>query len=139
MKILQQKQQDPAADLIRALARVGALPAVEFVGLESYGDSLESSGAVHISGRIPPVAGRHVLLVDDILDTGHTLKEGRRLLEEQGARRVRLATLLDKPARREVDVTLDFCGFDVPDRFVVGYGLDARGAYRGLPCVAALG
>jgi hypoxanthine phosphoribosyltransferase len=105
----------------------------------SYGASTTSSGRVRI--RRPwqlPLKGRHVLLVDDILDTGRTLKRIRdRILREKPAS-LRLCVLLDKSTRREVELQADFVGFEIPDQFVVGYGLDFAERYRNLPYIAVL-
>jgi hypoxanthine phosphoribosyltransferase len=105
----------------------------------SYGDGTTSNGRVRI--RRPwqlPLRGKHVLLVDDILDTGRTLKRIRdRILREKPAS-LRLCVLLDKPTRREVALEADFVGFEIPDRFVVGYGLDFAERYRNLPYIAVL-
>jgi hypoxanthine phosphoribosyltransferase len=87
---------------------------------------------------IPDIFGRDVLLVDDIFDTGHTLLEVISLLDELGPKSIRSAVLLRKHGRQEVDVQPDFVAFEIPDQFVVGYGLDYRDAYRNLPYVAAL-
>jgi hypoxanthine phosphoribosyltransferase len=124
------------ADLVRALARAGATPSVEFMRLASYGQQKESSGEVLLLGDVPrDFGGRAVLLVDDIVDTGLSMDYGRRLLTERNAARVWTCALLDKPSRRKVDVTLDFVGFEIPDVFVVGYGIDYAEQYRYLPYI----
>jgi hypoxanthine phosphoribosyltransferase len=87
---------------------------------------------------VPEFAGRDVLLVEDIVDTGHTLAGLRQSMEDMGASAVRVAALLDKPSRREVDVEVDYTGVSVPDEFLVGYGLDYAGRYRYLPYVGVL-
>ncbi|MFW6108769.1 MAG: hypoxanthine phosphoribosyltransferase [bacterium] len=112
---------------------------VELLQAASYGDGTESGGSVTISryGQLA-VAGRHVLVVDDIVDTGRTLAAVRAMAEGMGPLSVRSCVLLDKPARREVDVAIDYRGFEVPDVFVVGYGLDHAGRYRDLPYIARL-
>jgi hypoxanthine phosphoribosyltransferase len=84
------------------------------------------------------VAGQHVLLVEDIVDTGLTLRYLLDLLQTQEPASLHVCTLLNKPSRRRVEVPLDFVGFEIPDRFVVGYGLDADQKYRGLPYVAVI-
>jgi hypoxanthine phosphoribosyltransferase len=125
-----------AADLLRAFDRRGARPGVDFLAVSSYGDGTESSGDVQF--RCPPkcpVEGRDVLLLDDILDTGRSLGVVKRWLERHGAARVRTCVLLDKPARRVAEMEVDFRGFEVPDRFLVGYGLDHAERYRHLPYV----
>lgn len=124
------------ADLVRALHRCEAAPRVEFMRLASYGQSRESSGEVLLLGDAPrDFEGRAVLLVDDIVDTGLSLSFGRRLLEERNASRVLTCALLDKPSRRKVEVAVDFVGFQIPDVFVVGYGIDYAERYRYLPFI----
>ena len=128
-----------AADLLRAFDREGAGPGIDFLAVSSYGDGTRSSGDVEF--RCPPkcsVEGRSVLLVDDILDTGRSLGAVKEWLEQQGAARVRTCVLLDKPTRRETAMEADYIGFEIPDRFVVGYGLDYAEQYRHLPYVGAL-
>lgn len=128
-----------AADLVRALDEAGATPPIDFMSVSSYGSGSVSSGAVVLETKPRlDVAERDVLLVDDILDTGRSLEAVSRWLREEGARRVRSCVLLDKPSRRIVDVTADFKGFEVPDRFLVGYGLDHDERYRHLPYVGVL-
>lgn len=125
-----------AADLARALARAGAAPQVDFLRISSYGSGTESSGTVQILDRLPEgLAGRPVLLVDDIADSGRTLAAVRTLLLEAGASEVRVCALLDKPSRRVVPVPVDFVGFTVDDVFVVGYGIDWAERFRHLPYV----
>lgn len=127
-----------AADLVRALDRLGSTPRVGFVRLSSYGLSRESSGEVKLIGEVPDVAGRHVLLVDDIVDTGRTQLFATKLLRERGAAGVSACVLVDKPSRREVDVTTHFVGFTVPDVFLVGYGIDYADLYRHLPYIGTI-
>ena len=124
------------ADLVRHL---GHEVTIELIEASSYGDGTESSGQVIIRryGRLD-VADRDVLLVDDIADTGRTLASVRRTLADMGARSVRTCVLLDKPCRRQVDVAVDYRGFEVGDDFVIGYGLDHAGCYRNLPYIARL-
>ncbi len=128
-----------AADLVRALDERGAAPPIDFISVSSYGSASESSGSVTLEAH-PRVdlAGKDVLLVDDILDTGRSLEAVTRWLRDQGARRVRACVLLDKPSRRVAEIAADFTGFEVPDRFVVGYGLDYDERYRHLPYVGVL-
>jgi hypoxanthine phosphoribosyltransferase len=126
------------ADLIRALDRAGCEPRVEFIRLRSYGLARETSGDVRLIGEMPEVAGRAVVLVDDIADTGLSLVHGRALLQEAGAAEVRTCALVDKPSRRKVDLQLDFVGFTVGDHFVVGYGIDYAERYRHLPYIGAI-
>lgn len=127
------------ADLARALANRGVSLIMDFVTLSSYGSGTASSGTVTLKHDLAlPVAGRHVLVVDDILDTGTTLQTLCRLLAERGAISIRTCVLVDKPAHHPVTVQADVVGFTVDDVFVVGYGLDHAGRYRHLPCLAAL-
>lgn len=124
------------ADLVRALDRQGAQPEVRFLQLASYGLGTVSSGEVQVVGSLAGrFEGRHVLVVDDIQDTGRTLAVATRILNDRGAAAVRSCALLDKPARREVDFQADFVGFAIPDVFVVGYGIDYAERYRHLPYV----
>ena len=128
-----------AADLVRALDEAGAAPPIDFMSVSSYGSGAESSGAVVLETKPRlEVAGKEVLLVDDILDTGRSLEAVSRWLREEGAARVRSCVLLDKPARRVVEIDADFRGFEVPDRFLVGYGLDHDERWRHLPYVGTL-
>jgi len=125
-----------AADLMRALSRLDCHPEVAFVTLSSYGDATVSSGTVRVVGELmAEVAGRRVLVVDDILDTRRTLKYARDLLIERGAAEVRLCVLLDKPVRGEVPLTPDYVGFTIGNHFVVGYGIDYAERYRDLPYI----
>ena len=127
-----------AADLIRALDRAGASPRVDFITLASYGAGTESHGEVELVRDISEeVAGRRVLLVDDIVDTGRTLKFAKEEMIRRGAE-VRTCLLLDKPARRAVGIEPDYVGFTIEDRFVVGYGLDLAHMYRGLPYIGVV-
>jgi len=122
-------------DLIRQLSRPLRL---DFMGVSSYGKGTESGDLVFTKELRLDVRGRDVLLVDDILDTGKTM---RRVLEKLcllGPRRVRTCVLLDKPTRRVEKVKADFVGFEIPDVFVVGYGLDFGEKYRNLPFVGVL-
>ncbi len=125
-----------AADLLRAFHRAGLLPEVDFMMLASYRDQTVSSGRVEVLRDIhTDVAGRDVLLIDDILESGRTLAFAKDLLAARGAARVFTAVLLDKPGHRAADISADFKGFDCPDKFVVGYGMDMAHAYRELPFV----
>jgi hypoxanthine phosphoribosyltransferase len=111
---------------------------VSFIRLSSYGKGKESSRLVRLTGDIPEIAGRNVLLVDDIVDTGRTQLFARNLLREHGAAQVWACALLEKPARREVEVTTEFIGFSIPDVFVVGYGIDHAEQHRHLPYIGAI-
>jgi hypoxanthine phosphoribosyltransferase len=111
---------------------------VAFVRCAAYGDRTESAGAALLQDLDEPLAGRHVLVVEDIVDSGVTLKALLEELARRGAASVKVAALLDKPSRRKVDVRADYVGFQVPDEWVVGYGLDYAQRYRNLPAVAVL-
>ena len=127
------------ADLIRALDGLGCAPRVEFLRLSSYGHARESSGEIKVIGDVPPgIAGRQVLVIDDIVDTGRTLAFAKALLLERGAARCWTCALIDKPSRREVDFAADLVGFTVGDVFVVGYGIDYAERYRHLPYIGAI-
>jgi hypoxanthine phosphoribosyltransferase len=125
-----------AADLLRSLS----IPAeLEFVRASSYPTGTSSSGRLKLAHMVEgTLVGRHVLLVEDIIDSGVTVEAVRRRIVRLGAASVRLAALLDRPARRQVEVRIDFTGFVIPDRFVIGYGLDYAGLYRELPHIYAL-
>ncbi|SLN18489.1 Hypoxanthine phosphoribosyltransferase [Pseudoruegeria aquimaris] len=121
------------ADLVRELD----LPVeVDFLEASSYGDGMESSREVRILKDLRgEIAGRDVLVVEDIVDTGFTLSHVIRLLQSREPRTMRTIALLDKPSRREVDVKADWTGFEIPDEFVVGYGIDYAQRNRNLPYI----
>jgi len=124
------------ADLVRALYRAGACPEIEFMRLSSYGLGKVSSGEVHLLGDVPTdLAGRRVLLVDDIVDTGRSIAYAATLLRQRGIGHLWTCALLDKPERREVEVQVDFVGFPIGDVFVAGYGIDYAEKYRYLPYI----
>jgi hypoxanthine phosphoribosyltransferase len=128
-----------AADLLRALHREGLTPQVEFMMLSSYGAGTVSSGTVRIIRDIDTdVAGRDVLIIDDILESGRTLAFAKALIQERGARKVDVAVLLEKPGKLKADIKADLVGFVCPDSFVVGYGMDAGHAWRELPFVGVM-
>jgi hypoxanthine phosphoribosyltransferase len=125
-----------AADLLR---RVPRPLEIECLNVASYHGGTESSGTVDFLDRhFPEVRGRHVLLLDDILDTGRTLHAVSHRLIEEGAAAVLTGVLLAKDKPRAVDVNADYVGFEIGDEFVVGYGLDYKGRYRNLPYVGVL-
>jgi hypoxanthine phosphoribosyltransferase len=109
------------------------------MGISSYGAGTESSGAVRILLDLKEsITDRHLLIVEDIIDSGRTLDYLRRNLLARSPASLRIVTLLDKPERREVDVQVDYTGFEIPNEFVVGYGLDFAEIYRNLPYIAIL-
>ena len=124
-----------AADLIRAMHDAGISPEVEFIFISSYGAGT-TAGQVRVLRDIDnDVTGRDILLIDDILESGKTLKFTRDLMLSRGARSVSIAVLLDKHTRRQTALDADFVGFECPDYFVVGYGMDVAHAFRELPFV----
>lgn len=125
-----------AADLARAMHRAKISPEMEFLHLSSYGSGTKSSGNVTVLRDVQSnVSERDVLLVDDILESGRTLHFARNRLLDRGANSVKVAALLDKPGYRVADIQADFIGFQCPDKFVVGYGMDIAHAYRQLPFI----
>jgi hypoxanthine phosphoribosyltransferase len=111
----------------------------DFMVLSSYGSGTRSSGVVKLASDLSmPVEDRHVIIVEDIIDTGRTISYLKRNLETRHPRSVRLCSLLDKIERREVEVDIDYPGFSIPNVYVVGYGLDHAGLYRNLPHLAVL-
>ena len=128
-----------AADLLRALHGAGLSPEVEFIQLSSYDSGRVSSGKVALVRDVESnVAGRDVLLIDDILESGRTIAFARDLMLKRGAARVAVAVLLEKPGKLAQPLKADHVGFVCPDLFVVGYGMDAAHAYRGLPFVGVV-
>ena len=122
-----------AGDLAK---RITCPVTIDFMSLSSYGAGTESSGVVSITKNLEePIQGKHVLIVEDIIDTGRTLKFLKDILAEQGAASIRIVTLLDKPERRVAPVDVEYTGFTVPDRFIIGYGLDLDQRYRNLPYI----
>lgn len=124
------------ADLMR---RIDLPLSVDFLAVSSYGAGTQSSGVVRILKDLDePIEGRHVLIVEDIVDSGRTLDYLLRMLRQRRPATLHVCTLLDKRERREIDVPIDYVGFDVPDAFVVGYGLDYAELYRQLPFIGVL-
>ncbi len=111
----------------------------DFMVVSSYGSGSVTSGEVKIGKDLSqPIEGKNILIVEDIIDTGHTLKNLKRLLETRNPKSIKIASLLDKPSRREVEMEGDYIGFKVPNEFVVGYGLDYDEKYRNLPDIGVL-
>ena len=124
------------ADLIRA---IDTPCEVEFLGVSSYGSGTTTSGAVEITRDLgKDIEGRHVIVVEDILDSGVTLSYLKKYLANRNPASIRICTLLDKPSRRQADITPDYVGFTCPDEFIVGFGLDYAERYRNLPFIAIL-
>ena len=124
------------SDLLRAID----IPlGIEFMAISSYGSSTRSSGEVRILKDLDvAIENRHIIVVEDIVDTGLTLSYLLANLKSRGAASVKLVALLDKSERREREVAIDYLGFEIPDHFVVGYGLDFAERYRNLPFIAVL-
>ena len=124
------------ADLVRAMP----IPlSIDLMEVSSYGTSTESSGQVRILKDLStPIEGREVIVVEDIIDTGLTLNYLLRYLHDKGPASIRICCLLDKPARRLAPIEIDYRGFTIADRFVIGYGLDYGERYRNLPYIGVL-
>jgi len=124
------------ADLIRVIP----LPlTVDFMTVSSYGEGTESSGNVKVVMDLDePVEGKDILMVEDIIDTGNTFNKVIGLIKYRRPRSLNICTFLSKPSRRVVDIPIDFCGMEIPDEFVCGYGLDFAQKYRNLPYVGIL-
>ena len=124
------------ADLLR---NVDVYCTMDFMSVSSYGDGVTSTGAVKINKDLSrDIAGRHVIILEDILDSGITLSYLKKYLSVRNPASISIVTLLDKPARRRADVQADYVGFEVEDAFVVGYGLDYAEEYRNLPYIGVL-
>lgn len=124
------------ADLVRA-AQIKS--EIEFIGVSSYNNGTKSSGVVQITRDLQKdITGRHIIVVEDILDSGNTLYFLKNYLTTKGAASITIVTLLDKPSRRTKAITADLSGFTVPDEFVVGYGLDYCQQYRNVPYIGVL-
>ena len=124
------------SDLVRAIN----LPVqLDFMIASSYGNSSETSGTVKILKDLDyDIEGKHVLIVEDIIDSGLTMNYLMKILQERKPASLKLCALLSKPSRRRVDVKIDYCGWEVPDAFLVGFGLDYAEKYRNLPCIGVL-
>lgn len=124
------------ADLVK---RIDVPMEMDFMATSSYGDSSKSSGVVRILKDLErPVERRHVVLVEDIVDTGLTLAYLKQVMLHRQAESVKIVSLFDKPEGRTTDIQADYVGFEVPNEFIVGYGLDYAEQYRNLPCVGIL-
>jgi hypoxanthine phosphoribosyltransferase len=124
------------ADLTRSLT---IRHAIDFMAVSSYGVSTRSTGVVAILKDLDrDITGRHILIVEDIIDTGHTLAYLLENIRLRSPASVRICTLLSKPSRREVDLQIDYIGFEIPNEFVIGYGLDYAEHYRGLRFIGVL-
>jgi len=122
------------------LARNLSIPvAIDFIQVASYGASTTSSGVIKIKKDIDlPIVGKEVLIVEDIVDYGYTMDYLLKFISHKKSKRVKICALLDKPSRRRVQVPIDYKGFTVPDKFIVGYGLDYSEKYRNLPFIGYL-
>ena len=121
------------------IKRMDIMAKLDFIDVSSYYGGTSSTGKVKLVQDLKSdVADRQIIIMEDIVDTGHTLKYLIDLLKERGAKSVKVCTLLDKPEGRQVDVKADYVGFNVPNEFLVGYGLDYKGYYRNLPYVGIL-
>lgn len=119
--------------------RISIPVTLDFMSVSSYGNDTKSSGVVKIIKDLDePLEGRDVIVVEDIVDSGRTLSYLLNILKERGPASMSLCTLLDKPDRRVVDVAVDYTGFEIPDYFVVGYGLDYAQRYRNLPYIGVV-
>jgi hypoxanthine phosphoribosyltransferase len=124
------------ADLVRAM---GPRATMDFIAVSSYGNEKRSTGEVRLLKDLDTgIEGRDVIIVEDIVDTGLTLTYLQDILRARGPRSLRTVCLLSKPSRRQVDVKVDYIGFEIEDHFVVGYGLDYAERYRNLPYIAIL-
>lgn len=128
-----------AADLTRALARLGRMVRFDALWLASYKDERQSSGRCEVRADLQrPIAGRIALVVDDVFDTGLSLSEAARLVRDSGARQVLTAVFARKPWPTQRAIEPDFVAWEAPPRFLVGYGMDVAGRMRGLPYVGAM-
>jgi len=124
------------ADLMR---KINIYCDIDFMAVSSYGNRSTTSGAVKINKDLSQdIEGRHVVIIEDILDSGVTLSYLKSYLMNRNPASISICTLLDKPARRKADIKADYFGFDIPDEFVVGYGLDYAERYRNLPFIGVL-
>lgn len=125
-----------AADLMRHITVPVKL---DFMQASSYGSGTASSGVINIKKDLDSdAAGKHILIIEDIIDSGNTLSKLKHILKERGPASVRICSLISKPSRREMNVEVEYIGRDIPDEFVVGYGLDFDERYRNLPYIGVL-
>lgn len=125
-----------AADLMRYITVPVKL---DFMQASSYGSGMESSGIINIKKDLEnDAAGKHILIIEDIIDSGNTLAKLKHILKDRGPASVKICSLLSKPSRREMEVEVEYIGRDIPDEFVVGYGLDFDEKYRNLPYIGIL-
>ncbi|MCR5033709.1 MAG: hypoxanthine phosphoribosyltransferase [Lachnospiraceae bacterium] len=119
--------------------RITVPVSIDFMSVSSYGSSTKSSGVVKIVKDLDePLTGKNVIVVEDIVDSGRTLSYLLDMLKDRGPASLKLCTMLDKPDRRVIDVNVDYTGFQIPDEFVVGYGLDYDQLYRNLPYIGVV-
>lgn len=119
--------------------RITVPVSLDFMSVSSYGSETKSSGVVKIIKDLDePIKGKNVLVIEDIVDSGRTLSYLMEMLKDRGPASLKLCTLLDKPDRRVIDVPVDYTGFEIPDEFVVGYGLDYDQRYRNLPYIGVI-
>lgn len=124
------------ADLLKAYTKTCT---IDFMAVSSYGASTQSSGRVNIIKDLSqPIDGKDIVIVEDIIDSGNTLSFIKAYFNAKNANSVKICTLLNKPDRRVVDIDVDYIGYDIPDEFVVGYGLDYNEHYRNLPYIGIL-
>ena len=124
------------ADLLKAYTKTCT---IDFMAVSSYGSGTESSGRVNIIKDLSqPIDGKDIVIVEDIIDSGNTLSFIKAYFSAKNANSVKICTLLNKPSRRVVDIDVDYIGYDIPDEFVVGYGLDYNEHYRNLPYIGIL-
>lgn len=125
-----------AADLLR---EIKTPVEIDFIAVSSYGNGTKSTGVVNITKDLnKPIEGKNILIIEDILDSGKTLCNLTKVLKERNPKSIEICTLLNKPERREAEVETRYSGFDIPDEFVVGYGLDYAEKYRNLPYIGIL-
>lgn len=124
------------ADIVKAYTKKCQ---IDFMAVSSYGSGTESTGTVNIVKDLSqPIEGKDIVIIEDIIDSGNTLDFIKKYFSAKKANSVKICTLLNKPSRRKVEIDVDYIGFDIPDEFVIGYGLDYNEYYRNLPYVGVL-